>query len=69
MHNPNVLWSNNQAERDIRPMKNQQKIIGGFRTEAGAIEFCRVRSYLSTTTTKSGIDPCDAIATALAGRP
>ena len=49
-------------------MKNQQKIIGGFRTEAGAIEFCRIKSYLSTTT-KSGIDPCDAIATALAGRP
>ena len=68
LHDPNVPWSNNQAERDIRPMKTQQKITGGFRTEAGAVEFCRVRSYLSTTT-KNGIDPCDAIAKALAGRP
>ena len=68
LHDPNVPWSNNQAERDIRPMKTQQKITGGFRTEAGAIEFCRVRSYLSTTT-KNGIHPCDAIAKALAGNP
>ena len=68
LHDPDVPWSNNQAERDIRPMKTQQKITGGFRTEAGAIEFCRLRSYLSTAT-KNRIDPCDAIARALAGRP
>lgn len=68
LHDRHVPWSNNQAERDIRPMKIQQKISGGFRTEAGAIGFCRIRSYLSTTT-KNGIDPCDAIAQALARKP
>ncbi len=68
LHDPDVPWSNNQAERDIRPMKTQQKITGGFRTEAGATEFCRLRSYLSTAA-KNRIDPCDAIAHALAGRP
>lgn len=68
LHHRHVPWSNNQAERDIRPMKTQQKITGGFRTEAGANEFCRIRSYLSTTG-KNGIDPCDAIARALAGNP
>jgi transposase len=68
LHDRHVPWSNNQAERDIRPMKIQQKVSGGFRTESGAIEFCRIRSYLSTTT-KNGIDPCDAIALALAGSP
>jgi transposase len=68
LHDRNVPWSNNQAERDIRPMKIQQKVSGGFRTEAGAIVFCRIRSYLSTTT-KNGIDPCDAISLALAGKP
>jgi transposase len=49
-------------------MKIQQKVSGGFRTESGAIEFCRIRSYLSTTA-KNGIDPCDAIALVLAGKP
>ncbi len=68
LHDRNVPWSNNQAERDIRPMKIQQKVSGGFRTETGAIEFCRIRSYLSTTA-KNGIDPCEAIALALAGKP
>jgi len=68
LHDPNVPWSNNQAEQDIRIMKIQQKVSGGFRTEAGAIEFCRIRSYLSTTS-KNGIDPCDAIALAMAGKP
>jgi hypothetical protein len=32
------------------------------------MEFCRIRSYLSTTT-KNGVDPCAAIALTLAGRP
>lgn len=68
LHDRHVPWSNNQAERDIRPMKTQQKITGGFRTERGAVEFCRIRSYLSTTT-KNGIDPCDAIASVLEGKP
>ena len=68
LHERHVPWSNNQAERDIRPMKTQQKVSGGFRTESGAIEFCRIRSYLSTTA-KNGIHPCDAIASVLAGTP
>lgn len=68
LHDRNVPWSNNQAERDIRPMKIQQKVSGGFRTEDGALVFCRIRSYLSTTA-KNGLDPCDAIALALAGKP
>lgn len=68
LHDRSVPWSNNQAERDIRPMKTQQKVSGGFRTESGAKEFCRIRSYLSTTA-KNGIDPCEAIALVLAGKP
>jgi hypothetical protein len=67
LHDPTVPWENNQAERDLRMAKVQQKVSGGFRTEAGADIFARCRSYIDTMR-KQGHDIMEGIMAALEGK-
>jgi transposase len=56
-----VPFTNNQAERDVRPVKVQQRTSGGaWRTLQGLADFALVQSYLSTTT-KWGLDHYDVL--------
>src|SRR6266487_1896663 len=55
-----VGFTSNQAERDIRPVKVQQRTSGGcWRTLDGLADFAIVQSYLSTAA-KWGLTKRDA---------
>ena len=60
--------TSNQAERDLRPAKTQQKISGRLRSEKTTRHRYAIRGYASTAR-KHGIVVLTAIRDALAGNP
>ena len=64
---PDVAFTNNRAERDLRMAKVKQKVSGCFRTRKYAEAYCRISSYLQSMANQ-GYNPLVAIQIALAGR-
>jgi transposase len=67
-HDLLVPATSNQAERDLRPSKTQQKISGRLTSEQRTKDRYRIRGYLSTAA-KHGHNMMDALHDAILGRP
>jgi len=67
-HDFRVPFDNNAAERDLRMMKVQQKVSGGFRSVRGAEAFCRIRSYV-VSARKQGHNVLSALSQVFLGSP
>lgn len=64
-----VPFTHNQAERDVRPVKNQQRTSGSaWRTLTRLADFAIAQSCLSTAT-KCGLDTLDILTQLFTGQP
>lgn len=63
-----VPFTNNLAERDVRPAKTQLKISGSHRSSSGARAWLRIRGYISTMR-KNGIPVLAGLNDLISGNP
>jgi transposase len=63
-----VPFTNNQAERDLRPVKTQIKISGCHRSQSGARAWLRIRGSISTAR-KHRVNALTALRDAISGNP
>lgn len=68
MHDFDIPFDNNQAERDLRMNKVKQKISGCFRAVAYSEDFCLLRSYLCTAR-KNAVGAFEALSGLFMGKP
>lgn len=62
-----VPFTNNEAERALRPAKIKQKVSGGFRTQAGAHTYARITGFIATMR-KQECNVVEQLADVLQGR-
>ena len=62
-----VPFTNNEAERALRPAKIKQKVSGGFRSEAGAEQYARIGGFIATLR-KQNYNVVEQLANVLQGR-
>lgn len=63
------IWpTNNTSERDLRPLKTQQKISGRLTSEDATRHRLTIRSYIATAA-KNGADALTVLRDALTGNP
>lgn len=48
LHNFEVLFDDNISERDLRKVKNRQKMAGGFRKDSGHEMYCKILTMIET---------------------
>lgn len=60
LHDLSIPFTNNAAEREIRPVKVKQRAGGCWRTLGGLADFAIIWSYLSTAA-KHGLDHLDVL--------
>lgn len=63
----NIPFTNNLAERDIRPWKTKLKVSGCFRTLDGAKRYARIKGFCSTVR-KHGLSVYEQLIAAIDGR-
>ena len=68
IYNFAVPFTNNAAERSVRPCKVKIKVSGVFRTDDGARNYLDVMSYFDTAR-KRGYNPFESLKNAIMGNP